>query len=86
MFPEIAMYMQTPEKYVGAFCVRHDDFRIRIDDIQHDVSAYYSFLMHFDELEEYRKQFSRPSEPEQSDKTQIIEDMLRVFGGSSEGK
>lgn len=86
MFPEIAMYMQTPEKYVGAFCVRHDDFRIRIDDIQHDVSAYYSFLMHFDELEEYRKQFSHPSGQEQPDKTQIIEDMLRVFGGSSEGK
>ena len=87
MFPEIAMYMQTPEKYTGAFCVRHDDFRIRIDDIQHFVSAYYSFLMHFDKLEEYRMQFTQPAQQDsaQADKTQIIEDMLRIFGSPSEG-
>ena len=39
-YPEYAMYMQKPDKIVGSFFVRHDDFRARIDDNQHFIDGY----------------------------------------------
>lgn len=53
MFPEIAMYMAKPETILHAFDVRHDSFRIRIDDIQHFIGGYFKFYQHFDELQDY---------------------------------
>lgn len=53
MFPEIAMYMARPETVLNAFDVRHDSFRIRIDDIQHFIGGYFKFYQHFDVLQKY---------------------------------
>jgi len=47
-FPEYAMYMKVPENALGAFFVRHDSFRVRIDDIQHFIGGYYYFLKNYD--------------------------------------
>ncbi len=53
LYPEIAMYMKNPDACQGTFCVRHDSYRIRIDDIQHYMGGYYNFYRHFAKLEEY---------------------------------
>ena len=39
-YPEYAMYMDQPEKILGAFMVREDGFRTRIDDVQHGISGF----------------------------------------------
>jgi len=49
-FPEYAMYMKVPGDALGAFFVRHDSFRIRIDDIQHFIGGYYYFLRNYDSI------------------------------------
>ena len=49
-FPEYAMYMKVPQDALGAFFVRHDSFRIRIDDIQHYIGGYYAFLKNYDSI------------------------------------
>ncbi|MGN0642468.1 MAG: hypothetical protein ACI4JJ_04920 [Huintestinicola sp.] len=49
-YPEYAMYMKYPDKILGSFFIRHDGYRIRIDDVQHFVGAYYSFYRNYDEL------------------------------------
>ncbi len=43
MYPETAMYLKHPSKYLGAFFVRPESFNIRIDDIQHSILSYYYF-------------------------------------------
>lgn len=42
-YPEYAMYMEKPDKVSGAFFIRHDDFRTRIDDEQHFIDGYVKF-------------------------------------------
>ncbi|KRM12019.1 beta-L-arabinofuranosidase domain-containing protein [Paucilactobacillus suebicus] len=37
--PEVAMYFRWPEKYLGGFFARHDNFRTRIDDCEHFLSG-----------------------------------------------
>ena len=51
-YPEYVMYLKYPDKIKGAFFVRHDSYRIRIDDIQHFCGAYFSFYNHYEELME----------------------------------
>ena len=58
LYPEIAMYMKVPSSIVYTFCVRHDSYRIRIDDVQHYIGGYYNFYKHFDKLNEYYKQIT----------------------------
>lgn len=53
LYPEMAMYMKNPDSCEGTFCVRHDSYRIRIDDVQHYIGGYYNFYKHFDKLEQY---------------------------------
>ena len=48
-YPEIAMYMAKPEKVLNAFYVRHDRFRTRIDDQEHNLSGYVAYLNYFNE-------------------------------------
>jgi len=43
-YPETAMYMSKPNYYNGAFYIRNDEFRIRIDDIQHCMAGYRLYL------------------------------------------
>ena len=42
-FPEYAMYMRCPDKILGSFMVRHDGFRVRIDDVQHNIGGFYLY-------------------------------------------
>lgn len=46
-YPEVAMYMACPDKILNAFYVRHDRFRIRIDDQEHNLSAYVAYVQHY---------------------------------------
>ena len=49
-WPEYAMYMPYPSKIMGAFYTRSDNFRIRMDDIQHNVYGYYNYWKNYDIL------------------------------------
>lgn len=51
-YPELAMYMEHPQRVVGTFFVRQDRFRIRIDDVQHNIGGYYAFICHYDAWKE----------------------------------
>src|SRR5690606_15412600 len=48
-YPEMAMYMANPEEILNAFYVRHDRFRTRIDDQEHNLSGYVAYLNYFNE-------------------------------------
>lgn len=56
-YPEYVMYLKYPNMSLGAFFVRHDGYRIRIDDIQHFCGAYYSFYRNYGRLEALRTSF-----------------------------
>ena len=49
-FPEYAMYMENPRNVVGSFMVRTDDFRVRIDDVQHNIGGYYLYWKNYDKM------------------------------------
>lgn len=49
-FPEAAMYMRTPNSVVNTFMTRTDSFRVRIDDVQHNIGGFSFFLKNFDAL------------------------------------
>lgn len=56
-YPEYVMYLKYPAKILGAFFVRHDGYRIRIDDIQHFCGAYYSLYRNYEKLDELRNRY-----------------------------
>ena len=49
-FPEYAMYMANPERILGTFMVRQDGFRVRIDDVQHNLGGYYLYQKNYEKL------------------------------------
>ena len=49
-FPEYAMYMRCPDKILGSFMVRHDGFRVRIDDVQHNIGGFYLYYKKYSRL------------------------------------
>lgn len=73
LYPEIAMYFKCPEHFVNTFCVRHDNFRVRIDDVQHFIGGYYSFYRNYDAI------FSHISEEGNKDDNELL-DLIRTFG------
>jgi len=52
-YPEYAMYMENPRRILGTFMVRHDGYRVRIDDVQHNIGGYYLYWKNYDKLVEY---------------------------------
>ena len=52
-FPEYAMYMENPQRVLYTFMVRHDGYRIRIDDVQHNIGGYYLYYKNYDKLVQY---------------------------------
>lgn len=49
-YPEYAMYMKNPKRILDTFMVRHDGYRIRIDDVQHNIGGYYLYYKNYDRL------------------------------------
>ena len=49
-YPEYVMYFNSPSKVLGAFFIRTDDFRIRIDDVQHMLGGYYNLYHIYDKV------------------------------------
>ncbi|MBR2667734.1 MAG: glycosyl hydrolase family 88 [Oscillospiraceae bacterium] len=52
-YPEYAMYMANPDRILYTFMVRHDGYRVRIDDVQHNIDGYYLYWKNYDKLVEY---------------------------------
>ena len=52
-FPEYAMYMANPQRVLDTFMVRHDGYRVRIDDVQHNIGGYYLYYANYDRLVQY---------------------------------
>ena len=49
-YPELAMYMKRPGRVLGAFMIRNDRFRVRIDDVQHNIGGFYLYWKNYDAL------------------------------------
>lgn len=47
-YPEVAMYTAKPSQILNAFYVRHDRFRTRIDDQEHNLSGFVAYLNYFE--------------------------------------
>ena len=52
-YPETAMYMENPQRILNTFMVRHDGYRVRIDDVQHNIGGFYLYWKNYDRLAEY---------------------------------
>ena len=49
-YPEYAMYMKNPARISHAFMTRHDGYRTRIDDTQHNIGGLYQYWKLYDKL------------------------------------
>ncbi len=54
-YPEISMYFENPKRITNAFYVRNEKFRIRIDDIQHNINGYYKMYNNYKLIKKYSK-------------------------------
>lgn len=52
-FPEYTMYMAQPQQISETFMTRQDGFRVRIDDVHHNIAGYYLYYKNYDRLVEY---------------------------------
>lgn len=56
MQPEQAMYFKNPQVVLYSFAMREDNFRIRIDDIQHFMGGYYLYWKNYDIIKSYTEE------------------------------
>lgn len=49
-YPELAMYMENPQRILGSFMMRNDKFRVRIDDVQHNIGGFYLYWKNYDAM------------------------------------
>ena len=49
-YPEQAMYMKNPQRILGSFMMRDDKFRVRIDDVQHNIGGFYLYWKNYDAM------------------------------------
>lgn len=49
-YPEFAMYMNSPQRVLNTFMTRTDNFRVRIDDVQHAIGGAYLYVKNYDDL------------------------------------
>ena len=56
MQPEQAMYFKDPQVVLYSFAMREDNFRIRIDDIQHFMGGYYLYWKNYDIIKSYTEE------------------------------
>ncbi len=49
-YPELAMYMKNPQRILGSFMMRNDIFRVRIDDVQHNIGGFYLYWKNYDAM------------------------------------
>ena len=52
-YPEYAIYMSNPQQVLHTFMSRQNSFRVRIDDVQHNISGYYLYAKNYDRLLAY---------------------------------
>ncbi len=52
-YPEYAMYTANPQRVLNTFMIREDGFRVRIDDVQHNIGGYYLYYLNYDKLIEH---------------------------------
>lgn len=56
-YPEYAMYMANPQRILNAFMMREKSYRVRIDDVQHNIGGYYLYWKYYDKLMLYGMHF-----------------------------
>ena len=49
-FPEYAMYMACPQRILHSFMMRDVSWRVRIDDVQHNIGGFYLYWKNYDRL------------------------------------
>jgi len=49
-YPEVVMYMANPQRIEGTFMMRNDGFRVRIDDVQHNIGGFYMYWKNYDTM------------------------------------
>ena len=54
-YPETAMYFDTPDRILNSFYTRDDMFRVRIDDVQHNINGYYNMYKNYKLIQKYTK-------------------------------